>query len=115
MTDNERADRKFYARVHNFPNKMANLRAKIIALRDEAEQLGYRDEAAWLAGMAAIACSRDLPQTERKKIEWTQADINALRKLWRRGLTGSQIAREIGRSRPAVLAAARRHGLEERR
>lgn len=105
--------RRHYSAVYNFPNKIANLRSKIEALRDEAEELGFRDDAAHLTALLTIANYG--PRHEPKKIEWTAQEVAQLKALWLEGLTATAIGKRIGKTKPAVCAAARRHNLPIRK
>jgi hypothetical protein len=105
--------RRHYSAVYNFPNKLANLRGKIEAMRDEAEELGFRDEAAHLTALLTIANYG--PRHEPKKIEWTPQETTQLKALWLEGLTAAEIGKRLGKTKPAVCAAARRNNLPRRR
>lgn len=109
----EAALRRHYSQVYNFPKKLANMVAKIKALRDEANDLGFHDEHAQLAALAVVAANA-VPKPKPKKIEWTQDKIGELKTLWLQGKTCTEIARHIGKSRSAVSGAARRHNLPRR-
>lgn len=113
--DSYQLQRRHYAKIYNFPNRMDNLRARIAELRDEAQELGYRDEVAHLSALLALAESRDLTRITNEKHEWTMAEVQVLRRMWADGCSGGQIAKALGRSRSAVLAAARRNDLHRRR
>lgn len=105
--------RRFYAKVANFPKKLDNLRNKIAALRDEAEELSFRDEAHHLAALATFADC--LPMQERKRVDWSPEEVAQLKRLWLEGLTSAEIGRRIGKTDAAVRLAARRHKLPARR
>lgn len=104
---------RLYAKVANFPNKLTNLQAKIAAMRDEATELGFREEAAHLAAMAVFA--ECLPAREVKKVEWTGSEVSQLKRLWLEGVTATEIAKRIGKTSHAVCGAARRHNLPIRK
>lgn len=44
-------------------------------------------------------------------MQWGQAEIEKLTRLWRSGLSSSEIARVMGLSRSAVMGKAKRLGL----
>jgi len=47
--------------------------------------------------------------------QWRTADVERLRHLWNDlGLTSTEIAKLMGRSRPSICSAARRFGMNER-
>jgi hypothetical protein len=105
--------KRFYARVANFPNKIDNLRAKIAALRDEAEALGFREEGRLLGAMAVFADA--LPKAGPKLVNWSADEVLTLKRLWLEGLTCAQIGKQIGRTAAAVQRSARKHNLPKRR
>jgi len=104
---------RLYAKVANFPNKLANLRAKIAAMRDEAEELGFREEAAHLSAMAVFA--ECLPTRAPKLVHWTNQEIAQLKALWLEGIPGAEIGRRLDKTAVAVRAAAKRHNLPVRK
>lgn len=101
------------ARVYNFPKKIHNLRLKIEAMRDEAQTLGFVEEAAQLAAMAVFAGCWFEPPVKRVR-GWDAEQDARLRRLWLEGLTGSEIAEHLPKSRAAVLARARQLNLPRR-
>lgn len=47
--------------------------------------------------------------------QWRSADVERLRVLWNeQGLTSTEIAKQMGRSRAAICSAARRFGMDQR-
>jgi hypothetical protein len=104
---------RLYARVANYPNKLVNLRAKIAALRDEAEELGFREEAAHLAAMAVFADC--LPKRGPKLVHWSNQEVAQLKVLWLEGIAAAEIGRRLGKTDIAVRTAAKRHGLPVRK
>ncbi len=106
--------RRLYSRVANFPKKVENLRAKIAAMRDEAEELGFREEARQLAAMSVFA---DAWQRERpaRRIDWTADETLTLKRLWLEGVSGVEIAERLGRSAAGVRKQARKLELPVRR
>jgi hypothetical protein len=113
--DRDREDRRLSARIYNFPHKVANLRAKIEAMRDEARELGFEQEAAQLAAMAVFAdCWAGPPASSRDR-GWSDEQTATLKRLWLEGLSASKIGKEVGKSRSAVLGASYRLNLPKRR
>lgn len=104
---------RLYAKVANFPNKVSNLRAKIAAMRDEAEELGFREEAAHLSAMAVFA--ECLPRRAPKLVHWTNQEVAQLKLLWLEGIAAAEIGRRLGKTDIAIRTAAKRHGLPVRR
>lgn len=104
---------RLYARVANFPNKLCNLRSKIEALRDEAEELGFREEAAHLEAMAVFA--NCLPKRGPKLVHWSNHEVTQLKALWLEGVSAAEIGRRLDKTDIAVRAAAKRYGLPRRK
>lgn len=104
---------RLYARVANFPKKLENLRAKIAAMRDEADELDFREEAAHLAAMAVFADC--LPVRAPKLVHWTNQEVAQLKVLWLEGISAAEIGRRMGKTDIAVRAAAKRYGLPVRK
>ena len=113
MSDRAPEANRLYARVANFPTKLENLRTKIAAMRDEAEELGFREEASHLAAMAVFA--ECLPKRAPKLVLWTNQEISQLKVLWLEGVTGAEIGRRLDKTAIAVRSAAKRHNLPIRR
>jgi hypothetical protein len=114
MTPNRAPEtNRLYARVANFPNKLANLRAKIEALRDEAGELGFREEAAHLSALAVFANS--MPEQAPKLVHWTGAEVTQLKALWLEGIMIAEIARRLDKTPKAVQRAIDRYGLPVRK
>jgi hypothetical protein len=106
--------RRLYSRVANFPKKVNNLRAKIAAMRDEAKELGFREEARQLAAMSVFA---DVWPSQRpqKRNDWSDDETLTLKRLWIEGVSGVEIGERMGRTAPAVRKQARKLGLPKRR
>jgi GcrA cell cycle regulator len=106
---------RLYARCYNFPTKVANLSAKIAAMRDEAKELGFTQEAAHLGAMAVFADCILGNQAETRARGWTDEEILTLKRLWLQGLSAAKITKHINKSRSAICAAAIRYNLPARK
>lgn len=104
---------RHYAKVANFPKRLANLSARIVELRDEARDLGFTEYVPLLSALSTFA--NCLPEPPPKLEQWSDFEVAQLKKLWAEGLIAKDIAAKIGRSRAAVMGAVRRHGLPKRR
>jgi hypothetical protein len=104
---------RLYARVANFPNKLCNLRSKIEALRDEAAELGFREEAAHLTAMAVFA--NCIPDRAPKLDHWSNQEVAKLKGLWLEGVSTAEIGHQLGKSDNAIQKAAKRFGLPRRK
>jgi hypothetical protein len=82
-------------------------------LRDEAEELGFREEAAHLSALMVFA--HCLPDRESKQVNWTSAEVVKLKQLWLEGVRSAEIATRLGRTPQSIRAQARRYNLPKRK
>ena len=109
----DREAMRLYSRIHNFPNKMQNLCGKIIALRDEAGDLGYAKEHALLSRLADIAKCKDATVRPLVWKRWSNLELYQLEQMLAQGETYAEIGRALGKSRNAVSSAVKRHNLRK--
>jgi hypothetical protein len=81
----------------------------VLAVRAKAQKLGV--SFAYLRDVPRAASARQAPMPREAKV-WTAARIDRLRDAAKAGIGPEVVAREYGCSRKAVIAAAKRHGID---